>query len=448
MIEKLIWKRLSGGLWFILCLLILLLSFPKVSSASETIVIEYWQPATSTGVAVMNQIVALFETQYPNIRIEYVAKLPHTPVNRYEPALNEALRIGEGPDVVTLFNGWLPSWVSAGYLIPLPEDVFPPEAIEADFFPIVTSSRYQGNYWALPTAVRTMALFYNKDIFDAAGVAYPEPNWTWEDMARKAGQIDNANLEGVAGFDWEISGWGHHWLREVLVPQFGGQSYVDYPSEAIWESPAACEAFSWLLSLEVASRPTSVEVPDGNRSPGNYFISGQTAMHVDGSFRLRAANNREGFNYGVVPLPIGPLQGPEGNYLPRTFGSYWTHGLTPRALEDKSRYEAALTFLNFITSPEIGIYWMEATGELAAQQDAISEEMVDDEFRGPFLRSLNFAFATPFADESSQLSVLTQAYDSVIIDNADPCDALNSAGGQIQEILDDFVENQQRWERR
>ena len=122
--------------------------------------------------------------------------------------------------------------------------------------------------------------------------------------------------------------------------------------------------------------------------------------------------------------------------------------MTPNVLEDKNRYDAAITFLNFITSPEIGAFWMEQTGELAAQQDAVTEAMLNDEFQGPFLRSLAFAFATPFADETRQLDTLTEAYDSVITDNADPCDALNMAGGQIQEILDDFVENQQRWERR
>lgn len=447
MTKKLVWKELTG-LWIMLTLLTVLLSFPKVSQASETIVISYGIPTTATGVQVMGKVIDLFETQYPNIRVEYFDKQPHTPENLYEASVAETLRAGDGPDVVTLFNGWIPSWASAGYLIPLPEDAFPQSFIESKFFAIVKSSRYQNKYWALPTAVRTMALFYNKNIFDKAGVPYPSPDWTWEDMARIAAEIDAANIDGVVGFDWEITGWGHHWLREVLVYQFGGESYVDDPYHSIWGSPSACEAFTWLLSLEKNPRPTSVEVPNGVRSPGSYFISGHSAMHVDGSFRINAAQNSKDFRFGVVTLPRGPKQDANGNYIQRTFGSYWAHGLTPHALEDKQRYDAAITFLNFITSPEIGSMWMNETGELAAQQDAVTETMRNDLWRGPFLKSLDFAYATPFADENLQLGALAKAYDSVITQHVDPCDALNITNAEAQEILDDFVENQNRWERR
>jgi multiple sugar transport system substrate-binding protein len=446
MTEKRVWKRLDR-LGFVFALLMLLLSFPQVGTASETVMISYWQPIiNATNRNTMNHIVELFESQYPNIRVEYFAKLEHRPPNYYEPGVGEALRNGEGPDVVTLFNGWLPSWVSAGYLIPLPKDAFPPEWIERHFFEIVTSSRYQDQYWALPTAVRTMALFYNKDVFDAANITYPDPSWTWEDMAKIAAQIDAANIEGVVGFDLEITVWGHHWLREVLVPQFGGDSYVHNPNQSIWNSPSACGAFTWLLGLEDVPRTSSEERLG---SAGDYFEAGRAALHVDGSFRLQTIErDAPELNFGVVPLPRGPLQNAEGQYQPRTFGSYWTHGLTPHVLEDKARYDAAITFLNFITSPEIGAIWMEETGELAAQRDAVTNDMLADPLRGPFLGSLRFAFATPFADETLQLAALTQAYDSVITENADPCDALNIAGLEVQEILDDFVENQNRWERR
>lgn len=451
MIKKWVLKKLD--VFFIMALL-MLLSFPQVNAASESIVISYGQPTTATGVEVMAEIIDLFETQYPHIEVEYFAKLPHTPDNLYEAAVAEALRVGEGPDVVTLFNGWMPAWVSAGYLIPLPEDAYPEEYIKSNFFEIVNSSRYQDEYWALPTAVRTMALFYNKDIFDQAGVAYPQPEWTWEDLAHKAAEIDAANIEGVVGFDWEITGWGHHWMREVLVYQFGGDSYVDEPHQSIWDSPSACEAFTWLLSLEADSRPSFGESRAIGQAPGSYLINGQTAMHVDGSFRISRASgvmsdiNSDNAKFGVVPLPHGPRQDEQGLYMPRTFGSYWTHGLTPRVLEDKQRYDASITFLNFITSPEIGQLWMEKTGELAAQQDAVTQELRNDEWRGPFLSSLDFAYATPFADENLQLDALMAAYDAVLTENVDPCDALNSADVDIQEILDDFVENQNRWERR
>jgi multiple sugar transport system substrate-binding protein len=412
--------------------------------AEDPIVIEYWQPnlgnaSMKSRIEGMDILIAEFESLHPDIRVVHNFAVRSNP-NRYEPEVGLALRDGTGPDIVTLFNGWIPAWISAGYLIPLPEDFYTDTYIQENFYPIVSSSRYDEHYWALPTAVRTMALFYNRDYFAAAGIPEPGPEWTWDNFEQAATQL-NGIEPGVVGFDWELNGWGHHWLREVLVPQFGGESYVNNPNRSIWGSAAACEAFTWALGLMAKPR-SMVEQPANG--VGIYFETGQTAMHVDGSFRIGTiASRAPDLNYGIAPLPVMMR---DGQPVPRTFGSYWTHGLTPRVLEDKRRYEASIAFLNYISSPHAGLVWSSLNTELPAQRAAATEAIAANPLIEPFIRSLDFSYATPFVNEAQQRNFLSSAYDSVLLNGADPCDALREVDRQEQELIEDFVENRERWE--
>ena len=92
--------------------------------------------------------------------------------------------------------------MDAGYLVPLPAEEFPPDEIEAQFSPMVPNSRFEGEYWALPTAVRTLALFWNKDLFEAAGLDPESPPTTLEELVEMAPALttfDSAgNIEAVA----------------------------------------------------------------------------------------------------------------------------------------------------------------------------------------------------------------------------------------------------------
>lgn len=440
-------RRWHIGSCLLLCLL--LGTVLPVASATDTVEIIYWQPANNgSRIAVMASLIEGFEAENPTIDVVHFTEIPSRgPL--FDDALELALREGEGPHIVTIFNGWIPAYAWRGMIIPLPEGSFDPR----DYYSIVQTSRYEDRFWALPTAVRSMALFYNIEHFDAVGLPYPDDTWTWDDFADAIAILNDTEdflntEEDIVGFDWIFTGWGHHWLREVLVPQFGGASFVDTPNESIWGSDAACAAFTFALSTEV--RPTAAAeerafYADPNISPGAYFDAGLASMHIDGSFRI---SNIDTFAFGVAPLPTLTEDGTR-----RSFGSYWAHALTPRVAVDNpdsvaDEREATLRFLQYITSRQASIEWFETTNELPARVDAqISPTSVDQALQlQPFVESLENAFATPFVDENRQRDIIENAYNSVILDGADPCDALREADADIQELIDDFIESRERWE--
>lgn len=402
----------------------------EVPAQADIVTIEYWQYFFDARVDAMNRLIQQFEAANPDVRVVHNSDIPYAD---FIDKIAASAPANVGPDVVTLFYGWVPSWVDAGYLVPLPEEVYTAEEIAAQFSPMVPQSQFEGEYWAVPTAVRTLALFYNKDLFIEAGLDPDDPPETIDELLEYAIQLTQYDEAGnilIEGYPVSMSGQDHHWFREVLVRQFGGQPYSDDNRTVMYNSPEGCAAFEYLVQFETVYNTGSNDLfEDGT----NAFIQGKAAMHIDGSFRVGSiASNAPDLNYGVAELPTH-------DGIQSTFGSYWTHGLTRKATEDPRRMDAAIRFLQFITQPDSGTTWVNKVGELPAQLDAASnEELLADPILGAFAAGLPYANATFFIDESAQRQVLIDAYDTVRLTGADPCEALNEAAEIEQELLDDF----------
>jgi len=420
----------------ILAVMFLLMTLGAAVTADGHIVeIEYWQYNFGARVDAMNMLIEQFEAENPDIRVIHNSDIPYA---NFRDELAASAPAGVGPDIVTLFYGWIPAFVDAGYLVPLPDDPFSEDFILETFSPMVANSKFEGSYWAIPTAVRSLALFWNKDIFEAAGLDPEAPPTTLDEFVNMAQATTIYDGSGTDIFNITQQGHApalaaqdHHWFREVLLRQFGGAPYSDDGRTVTYNSEAGCAAFAWLAAFETEYKTGSNDLfTDATQA----FINGESALHVDGSFRVGTiARNNPDLNYGVTELPIGP------NSERHTFGSYWTHGITRRANDDPARLEAATKFLQFITTAEAGTLWVNNVGELPAQLTAASDEdILNDPILGAFSAGLAYSHATFFVDESAQRQVLIDAFDNVRLGGMDPCEALDEAAAAEQELLDEF----------
>ena len=139
------------------------------STSAQAVEIEYWQYFFDARVDAMEQLIEGFEAENPDITV----KMTHFPYADYRTKVSAAIPAGEGPDVVQLFYGWLNDYRAANLIQPLPEKDFPAASVDKDFFPMVQAMKVDGQYYALPTAVRSLALFYNKRLFEEAGIKSP-----------------------------------------------------------------------------------------------------------------------------------------------------------------------------------------------------------------------------------------------------------------------------------
>lgn len=394
------------------------------NSAMAEVEIEYWQYFFDARVEAMEQLIANFEEANPGITVT----MTHFPYADYRTKVAAAIPAGEGPDVVQLFYGWLNDYIEADLIQPLPEAQFPAAAIDAEFFPMVGAMKVDGQYYALPTAVRSLALFYNTRLFEAAGIDGPPT--TLDEMVEDAKlltQRDGAGNITTVGLTTGMTAQDHHWWREVLVRQFGGEPYLNDYRTVNYNNAAGLAALEFYTALEKEHGVTLSTFMD---EPQAAFKAGRAGMHIDGSFRIGSLADQRGLDWAVAELPAGP-DGTKSNY-----SSYWVNAITTKAEGEK--YEASVKFMEYLVSDEAMQIWLEVVGELPAKPSVgMTEANANDPIYGPFIRGLEYANTTIFVDESAQRQILVDMIARTDIEGQSAADSLAEAAEAEQKLLDD-----------
>jgi multiple sugar transport system substrate-binding protein len=385
--------------------------------------IEYWQYEFASKVDLVNELLPEFQEANPKITVKHV----NFPYDDFRQKVAAAVQAGEGPDVLNVYYGWLPVYVQQQFLLPLPAEAFPADQISAQFFPMVEGARFGDNYYALPTAVRTLALFYNEDILGAAG---KEPPTTWEETVDVAGAtvVKNGEEFETVGITYDPDGQGHHWWRECLNRQNGLVPMSEDNKTLHWSDAPGVEAFQWYMAFITEQNVTQKGfLTDGQTA----FGQGKAALHVDGSFRIGTyASDAPDLNYGIVPLPAHVEQA--------SFASFWCNAITRNAAEGDKQIAAA-KLIDFLASPDVMRRWTPATGELPARPEIAQEEQfTTDEKLAPFIEQLPNAYATFFVNEADDRQAVMDAMDQVLLEGMEPQVAVEEAQAKVQQMLDDY----------
>lgn len=395
-------------------------------TARAQVEIEYWQYTFAQRVQAIDELIKRFEAANPGIKVKHT----HVPYDDFRVKIAAAIPAGQGPDVVQLFYGWLQDYLKAGLLQPLPAGAFSAVEIETEFFPIVQQMKLDGKYYALPTAVRSLALFWNKTLFKEAGLDPNKPPATLDELVDYARKLTKRSPNGdllQAGLTIDMGGQDHHWLREVLIRQFGGAPYSADKKSVAYNTDAGVAATQWYIDLAAKQKVGQIGfLTDGVTA----FRSGKAGMTIDGSFRLGALDNQKGLEYGVTELPAH--RGIKSN-----FASYWVNGITTKATGAK--LDASVKFLKFLTTPEAMELWMNTVGELPARKSVAEKDANKNHAKyGPFIRGLSYSYATDFVNESAQRKVMMDMVDKVSLKNVPTKEAVAQAAAEEQKLLDGF----------
>ncbi len=297
--------------------------------AQEQVTLEVW---TGSSSPVENEAkeaqVAAFEEANPNIDVELLIS------PEYGTQVQAAFASGDYPDVFTVGQFDFPSLIDSGVLLPaddrieMPENVYP--GLQAAF------STEDGAY-CVPKDFSTLALYYNTDLFDAAGVEYPTAEWAWADMYAAAETITNsdATADGVVGFSAAAD--RNRWMAFL----FGnGATVADADGVSTINSPEAVEALDFYASFVangVGAIPSELE---GSGWSGEAFGRGLAAMTVEGNWALGYLDNDfPELNWGVAEIPLSP-SGMRGTL---TFTECWAVGANTEHPEEAWALVNALT---------------------------------------------------------------------------------------------------------
>jgi multiple sugar transport system substrate-binding protein len=295
-----------------------------------TITYGFWD--TAQEAAITAQIEA-FNVHFPAITVEPQI----VPWADYWTKLQTGIAGGETFNVFWINSASLPVYASAGALLPIDSIIGGDGGVDLANFPapLVDMYTWQDVHYGIPRDFDTIALFYNKDIFDAAGVAYPDDTWTWDNFQSVGQQLTDADA-GVWGAGLQTS-WQENYYN--FIYQNGGTLLNEDMTACTVDSPEASEAFVYLAGFFADELTPTIAVQQSNPVADTLFPAGQVAMMPGGSFRAGTYGAADA-NIDVAPLP----QGKERATV--------THGLSNVIWADAGNPGASLEFVKWLAGDE------------------------------------------------------------------------------------------------
>ncbi len=242
----------------------------------------------------LQEMVDSFNATNPDIQVTL------NQVPDYDTKLQTSLAGGTPPDVFYVDSLKLPDLVKANALLPIGDQL---ENVD-DFYPSLRQAfTVDGVLYCPPKDFSTLALEYNKDLFDQAGVAYPSADWTWDDLKSAAEKLTNKE-NGVVGlaFNPDFARW------IAFIYQSGGSVTSEDRSKMTLDSPEVLQAFNYLNDMIAAG--TIAQAADLDSGwPGEAFGKQKAAMTMEGNWIVPFLKDQfPDVNYGVAELPQGPKE--------------------------------------------------------------------------------------------------------------------------------------------
>lgn len=262
-------------LLFLLVCLSLLLVLP--AAAQDVTTVRYFTfSAAPDYLEDLDTIIAAFETENPGINIE----VETAPFADYFTLLQAGVASGDAPDVFELNYENFVTYAANGALL----DISGLTSADAPFYPrALEAFQYDGQQMALPATFSTVLLFYNADLFDEADIAYPTPEWTWDDA------IVAAEAIGALGDDtWGLFSPTQFWEFYKKAAQNGDCSFFNAEmTESTINSSACVSTLEMMVSfMDNGLMPTAAEL--SGVSDSELFLSGNLGMLVTGIWMFGA----------------------------------------------------------------------------------------------------------------------------------------------------------------
>jgi multiple sugar transport system substrate-binding protein len=410
--------------YLVLALVVLALGV-GIAGAQDPVVLRVWTGASSP---VENEFkeaqFAAFEEANPDIDLDVLISPD------YGTQIQAAFAAGDYPEVFTVGQFDFPSYVDSGLLMQAGDRI---EAVD-DIYPSLLSafSDADGNAYCVPKDFSTLALYYNVDAFEAAGVALPTADWTWDDMAAAAQAITDADVTAADGSD--VIGFSAAADRNRWLAFFWGNGarFFNDAGEIVFDSPEAIAALDFYGSF--AANGTG-DVPaniGGAGWNGEAFGRGLAAMTVEGNWAIGYLNNDfPDLNWGVVEIPLSPA-GTRGTL---TFTECWA--VSAQAEANPELADAAWRLVNFLTGPEQALANGEqGFGPMPARPSAADAWLeTQGEVGQPFVAGAEYAWAPVFPIGYGDFTaVVDEGTVDVLNGDATAEEALTEAGEIAREI--------------
>lgn len=380
---------------------------------------------------VVQSFIAQFQQAYLGVKITYQKKSIET----YEKDLINALAAGRGPDIFYLHNTWLPKHIDK--LSPIPADYMTAN----DFKDIFVDVAYDdfvadGEIYALPLYVDTLALFYNKDIFNSVGIANPPQ--TWEGLMEMILPLTKKNERGNITRSAIAIGTAKNVNRApdilgLLMLQSGTQMFDKKREQTIFDESGNLNGVDYPSGQQSLEFYTNFANPKksiytwNSQMPNSIdaFIEGKAAMMVNYHHQIEnilAKSPHLKFAVSLMPQP-------KGVKTVVNYANYWGLGVSAA-----SKYpDVAWLFAYYLTDKDQAKAYLAETNRPTARRDLVNEQRQDKEL-GIFAQQSLSAYSWHQPDSAAVDKIFEDMIESTVA-GTPAQNAINSAANKVDLLV-------------
>ncbi|MBC8248865.1 MAG: sugar ABC transporter substrate-binding protein [Anaerolineales bacterium] len=369
----------------------------------------------------LDEMIQIFGQTHPNIKI----KVETASWDDYFTKLQTLIAGGTAPDVFELNYENFVSFASKGVLLNLD----PLAEADAAFDPDVFYPRAQGAFsfngmqLGLPETFSTVVMFYNKDLFDQAGLSYPADDWTWQDAVTAAEALTDTGA-GV----WGLYSPTQFWEFYKKAAQNDCSFFNEDQTEVTINTPECVEALETMVGFVTEDKVMPSDAEMGGMSDGDMFTAGNIAMDITGIWMFAAFEGAP-FQWDIQVEPG----------LKQQATHFFANAVSVFAAT-RHPQEAWEWVKFFTSSPEMAQIRVDSGWELPALSNPAYVEdylkLSPPANRAAVFQSLEHAIVPPVIERQNEMQdIVNQLLDQVKLGQLTPQEALDQAKVQIEELM-------------
>lgn len=286
------------------------------------------------------KLVEAFHADHPDIRVE-VTHIPSA--GDYRTKLATDFAAGTPADITLMNYRRYAAFAANNLLEPIGPYLKASSLIQPeDFYPMsMEAFTWQGEIMCLPQNISSLVVYYNQDLFDAAGLPYPPDEWHWDEFVATARELTR-DFDGDGRIDQYGLGMEPSLYRlSAFVWQNGGPlvDNEEAPNRLTLTRPPSLEALQWFVDLRQVHGVVPDRVEEASMDSESRFIAGTTAMFFNSRRGVPTYREITAFTWDVAPLPQGKVEA----------GILHSDGYCLSATTQNKG--AAWTFIEFANSP-------------------------------------------------------------------------------------------------
>ncbi len=350
--------------------------------------------------------------------------------SNYENEIREMQFEGDGPSIFMIFNSWVPRYQEK--LLPVPKEIMGLPQFENTFARVTVGdlTTTDGDIYALPFYIDTLALYYNEDRFLNEGLSKPPK--TWDEFKNYVEKLTIIDEDGNIEKPGAAFGGGSNINRsqDILVLLAMQNNFRKDNTESLvsFNNSGSIAAIKFYTDFTDPTKRFYTWNEDQMYSI-DAFTQRKAAMMINYSHHINNVTSKTG---GTLKFKIAPIPQLDKNYKVN-YASYWVP-VVPKIAPCRSAigktdcYNLAWEFLNFAAKKENVKLYLDSTNRAAANLQLAQEQASDsDDMRSIFASQVFTAKSWPHTDDEASDKALVEMIDSIITEDEDEKKILNEA---------------------